>query len=348
MNMKKYRDYIVKQLEALLAIDSPTGYTDQVQKYLTDEFEKLGYTPQLLNKGGVFCSLGGKNHPLTMMAHADTLGAVVKNIKSTGRLAISNMTLNIDAIETENVRVLTRFDGAYEGTIQLENASAHVNPDLHRKRDFNTNLEVVLDEKVRTKEDTEKLGINPGDMIALDPRFRITEKGYIKSRFLDDKISVAILLGFAKYVKEEKVKLPRRIDLLITAFEELGHGGACGIPEDTVEVLAVDMGCVGDDLNCTEEMVSICAKDNSGVYSHSVVNNLIKAAKEAKVNYAIDIYPSYVSDASVALRVGYDVKIGLIGPGVYASHGYERSHLDGIAETFKLLCSYTKKDRFAL
>ncbi len=344
---KEYRDYVAKQLENVLSIDSPTGYTDEVQKYIADELKKLGYKPQLLNKGGVFCSIGGKkDHPLTFLAHADTLCAVVRHIKPNGHLAISNISFHPGQIETENVRVISRFDGIYEGTIQLENPSVHVNPDVDQKREIEKNMEVVLDEKVYSKEDVEKLGICSGDVIALEPRFRITKNGYIKSRFLDDKASVAILLAFAKYVKEEKVKLPRRVDLLFTVYEEIGHGGACGIPEDAVEIIAVDMGCVGTDLDCTEEMVSICAKDSSGVYNHHVVDNLIRAAKEAKLNYAIDIYPRYGSDASAALRTGYDVRAGLIGPGVFASHGYERSHLDGIAATFDLMVSYLKKDRF--
>ncbi|MBQ1391888.1 MAG: M42 family metallopeptidase [Firmicutes bacterium] len=347
MELQGYKSYIAEQLGKIVNIDSPTGYTDEVAAYVAAELTRLGYSPRILNKGGVFVSLGGpQQHPLTLLAHADTLGAVVAGIKADGRLSISNIDLHMPSVETENVRVITRFDGTYEGTIQLENASVHVNPEVRAERNIEKNVEIVLDEMVKTEEDTKKLGILPGDLIALDPRFRITEKGYIKSRFLDDKASVAILLGLAKYLKDEQVELPRRVDVLITVFEEIGHGGAFGIPRDAVEIIAVDMGCVGTGLSCKEEMVSICTKDGSGVYNHHVVNNLIRAAKECEANYAVDIYPRYSSDASCALRVGYDVRAGLIGPGVYASHGYERSHVDGLGETFKLLVQYLKKDRF--
>lgn len=347
MQIEMYRDYMARQLAALAAIDSPSGYTDRVEEYLVGEFRRLGFAPRRLNKGGVFVSLGGEDrHPMTMLSHVDTLCAVVRGIKSDGRLAISNVNLHINAVETENVRIITRFDGVYEGTIQLVNPSVHVNSDVTRRRDFETNMEVVLDELVFSAEDVKKLGIRPGDVIALDPRFRITEKGFIKSRFLDDKISVACLLGFARYISENGVKLPRRVDILITAFEEVGHGGSCGIPGDAVEILSVDMGCVGADLTCTEQMVSICAKDSCGIYNRRVTDNLIRAAEEDKIRYAVDIYPHYSSDASVALESGYDVRAGLIGPGVYASHGYERSHLDGLTETFRLLCAYTRRDRF--
>ena len=347
MDIERYRDYIAAQLEALVGIDSPSGFASMAEQYLVEEFTRLGYEPKRLNKGGVFVSVGGKDtHPLTLLAHADTLCAVVRSIKPTGRLAISNINFHMNSVETENVHVHTRFDGAYEGTIQLVNPSVHVNREVTAPRDFNTNVEVVLDECVTTEEETKALGIRPGDIIALEPRFRITKSGYVKSRFLDDKASVACLLGFAKYLKEEKIELPRRVDLLITVFEEVGHGGAFGIPEDAVEILSVDMGCVGDDLTCTEQMVSICAKDNSGVYDRRVTNALIEAAEEEGLKYAVDIYPSYSSDASVALRVGFNVRAGLIGPGVYASHGYERTHLDGLTETFRLLCAYTAKDRF--
>lgn len=346
MEQKAYRGYIVEQLEKIISIDSPTGYTENVQEYIASEFRRLGFSPQLLNKGGIFVSLGGDGHPLTFLAHADTLCAVVRSIKPDGRLSISNINFHINSVETENVRIITRFNGTYEGTIQLVNPSVHVNPDVTCPRNFNTNMEIVLDHRVQNDSDVKKLGICAGDVIALEPRFRVTQDGYIKSRFLDDKASVACLLGFAKYVSDNHILLPRHVGILITVFEEVGHGGACGIPEDTVEIISVDMGCVGDDLECTEEMVSICAKDNSGIYNRHVTTGLVRAAGEKGIHYALDIYPSYSSDASAALRVGYDVRAGLIGPGVYASHGYERSHIDGLYETFRLLCAYTEKDRF--
>lgn len=338
----EYHEYIVEQTEKVIGIDSPTGYHYNVQKYLVDTIQAMGFEVRTLRKGGVIANLGGEGNPLMMLAHVDTLGAFVHYIKGNGRLAISNGTLNPNNIETENVRVITRSGAVYEGTIQLENASVHVNPDVNAERKF-TNLEVVLDEDVTSKEDVEKLGICAGDFLAVEPRFQVTEKGYIKSRFLDDKASSGVLLGIAKYVSEHPGCLKRNVQLFFTTFEEIGHGASAGIPEEIEELLAVDMGCVGDHLACTEKQVSICAKDSSGAYHFEMTNELIEVAKEHGIDYAVDIYPSYGSDAGAALRSGKDVRYALIGQGVYASHGYERTHKDGMKQTFELALNYVLK-----
>ena len=160
--------------------------------------------------------------------------------------------------------------------------------------------------------------------------------------FLDDKLSVGILLGFAKWMKEEHIIPTRKIYHHFTVYEEVGHG-ACGtVPEDVTEILCVDMGCVGEGLLCKERQVSICAKDSAGPYTYEVVSALIEAAKRAGVDFAVDVYPHYSSDADATLRAGYDVRHGLIGAGVYASHGYERSHVDGVQNTFELLKEYLR------
>ena len=338
----EYHEYIVEQTEKVIGIDSPTGYHYNVQKYLVDTIQAMGFEVRTLRKGGVIANLGGEGNPLMMLAHVDTLGAFVHYIKGNGRLAISNGTLNPNNIETENVRVITRSGAVYEGTIQLENASVHVNPDVNAERKF-TNLEVVLDEDVTSKEDVEKLGICAGDFLAVEPRFQVTEKGYIKSRFLDDKASSGVLLGIAKYVSEHPGCLKRNVQLFFTTFEEIGHGASAGIPEEIEDLLAVDMGCVGDHLACTEKQVSICAKDRSGAYHFEMTNELIEVAKEHGIDYAVDIYPSYGSDAGAALRSGKDVRYALIGQGVYASHGYERTHKDGMKQTFELALNYVLK-----
>lgn len=338
----EYHEYIVEQTEKVIGIDSPTGYHYNVQKYLVDTIQAMGFEVRTLRKGGVIANLGGEGNPLMMLAHVDTLGAFVHYIKGNGRLAISNGTLNPNNIETENVRVITRSGAVYEGTIQLENASVHVNPDVNAERKF-TNLEVVLDEDVTSKEDVEKLGICAGDFLAVEPRFQVTEKGYIKSRFLDDKASSGVLLGIAKYVSEHPGCLKKNVQLFFTTFEEIGHGASAGIPEEIEDLLAVDMGCVGDHLACTEKQVSICAKDSSGAYHFEMTNELIEVAKEHGIDYAVDIYPSYGSDAGAALRSGKDVRYALIGQGVYASHGYERTHKDGMKQTFELALNYVLK-----
>lgn len=340
---KDYVDYMVEETRKILAIDSPSGYTREVADYVMEEYKKLGYEPQLTVKGGILVAIGGrdKENAVQLEAHIDTLGAMVAEIKSNGRLRVTAVGgMNANNAEAENCKVITRFNGSYEGTLQLINASIHVNNEYDGIKRSYDSVEVILDENVKTKEDTEKLGIMTGDFVCFDPRTTVTKSGYIKSRFLDDKLSVGILLGYAKYLKEEHVTPERMIYQHITVFEEVGHGGAASIPEGVTEVISVDMGCVGEGLACDETQVSICAKDSHGPYHYDVVSGLIKAAKENNIDFAVDVYPHYGSDADVALTAGYDVRHGLIGAGVYASHGYERSHVDGVKNTFGLLKAY--------
>lgn len=343
MNAKSYVEYIVEETKKILAIDSPSGFTKEVADFVVNEYRALGYDANLTVKGGVLVTIGGKNKQDAVMleAHIDTLGAMVTEIKGNGRLKVSPIGgMNANNAEAENCRVYTRFSGKYEGTLQLANASVHVNADYSdEKRKFGV-MEVVLDEKVKSKEDVEKLGIMAGDIVCFDPRTVVTESGYIKSRFLDDKLSVGILLGYAKYLKEENIEPERMIYHHITVYEEVGHGGAASIPEGVTEVISVDMGCVGEGLSCDETQVSICAKDSRGPYNYDVVTGLIQAAKDNDIDFAVDVYPFYGSDADVALTAGYDIRHGLIGAGVYASHGYERSHKDGVENTFRLICAY--------
>ena len=336
MKTKKYVEYMVEETKKILAIDSPSGYTADVADYVMKAYQKLGYEPKLTTKGGVLVALGGKDKKNAVMleAHIDTLGAMVAEIKSNGRLRVTPVGgMNANNAEAENCRIHTRFgEKVYEGTLQLANASIHVNGDYNDKKRTFDETEIV--------QDVEALGIMTGDIVCFDPRTTVTESGYIKSRFLDDKLSVGILLGYARYLKEENVTPERMIYQHITVFEEVGHGGAASIPEGVTEVISVDMGCVGDGLACEETQVSICAKDSHGPYHYDVVTGLIAAAKREELDFAVDVYPHYGSDADVALTAGYDVRHGLIGAGVYASHGYERSHVDGVKNTFKLLCAY--------
>lgn len=341
--MNSYMDYILTQLKALMAIDSPSGYTKEVTDYLMAQYKEMGYTPKKTVKGGVLVELGGKEkeNALFMEAHVDTLGAMVAEIKADGRLRLTPIGgLNANNAEAENCRICTRFNGTYEGTMQLTDASIHVNGKYNdTSRAFDV-MEVLIDEKISSKKEVEDLGIMAGDVVCFEPRTTITKSGYLKSRFLDDKLSAAILMGYAKYLKDENVCPKRALYQHFTVYEEVGHGGSASIPEGVTEVLSVDMGCVGQGLSCKEHQVSICAKDSGGPYNYDVVTNLITAAKRENLDYAVDIYPHYGSDAEAALRSGYDVRHGLIGPGVYASHGYERSHVDGVKNTFLLLKSY--------
>jgi putative aminopeptidase FrvX len=340
---RKYAKLGVEYTEELMKIDSPTGFTDKAASWVKEKFAELGYDAKMTVKGGVIVDLGGEDasDALLLEAHTDTLGAMVTNIKGSGRLTVTNLGgLAADNTETECVRVYTRAGRVIEGTLQLINASIHVNGAYRdTKRSFDS-TEIVLDEIVESAKDARDLGIEVGDIVAFEPRFRFTESGYIKSRFLDDKLSVGILLAFAKYIKDENITLGRRVYVHVTVYEEVGHGGSASVPDGVTEAISVDMGCVGDGLGCTERKVSICAKDSGGPYSYDVVGKLIDAAKREVADYAVDVYPHYGSDVEATLSAGYDIRHGLIGAGVYASHGYERSHVDGVWNTLKVLKGY--------
>ncbi len=342
---RSYADFAWEQAAALLAVDSPAGFTEKAAHWVHHAFTSLGYSARITTKGGVLVDLGGSDSEdaLLLEAHTDTLGGMVSRIKGDGRLQLTKIGgMRAENGEAENVRVYTRESKVYEGTLQLINASVHVNGEYKNiKRDFDT-TEVVLDEDVRSAADTRKLGIEVGDFVCFEPRTRRTESGYLKSRFLDDKLSVGILLGFAKYLKDHAISPSRRVYIHITVYEEVGHGGAASVPAGVTEAISVDMGCVGEGLQCTERQVSICAKDSAGPYSYAVVGKLIDAAKKTGADYAVDVYPHYSSDVDVTLGAGFDIRHGLIGPGVYASHGYERSHIDGVFNTLKVLKGYLK------
>ena len=348
--MSNLTDYMVEQAVKVLSIDSPTGFTARAAEYVMGEYRRLGYDPVLTTKGGILVCVNEGNGqasgkpeeaPILLQAHMDTLGGMVCSINEKGRLTLSPLGgMNPNNGEAENCRVYTRSGKVYTGTFQMKNASIHVNGSYNTTARSYDVMEVVLDELVESKADALALGILPGDIVAFDPRTVVTESGFIKSRFLDDKLSVGILLGYARHLKESEARPARKIYQHITVFEEVGHGGAGSVPADVTEILAVDMGCVGDGLDCKETQVSICAKDSGGPYHYDVVTGLVNAAQKADLDFAVDVYPHYGSDAEAALRAGYDCRHGLIGSGVYASHGYERSHKKGVENTLGLLISY--------
>ena len=336
--MNSHMNFIKEQLYTLTSIPSPSSFTTKVTDYLLSELSSLGYSPERSNKGNVFVTLGGSGSPLVLAAHVDTLGAMVRSIKENGRLRPTTIGGHQwSTADGENCTIHTRDGRVYTGVVLNKEPSSHV---ADQKTELiEENMEILLDENVTSDQDTLALGIQTGDIIAMDPRTVVTESGYIKSRFLDDKLSAAILLGLARAVREDAWKLNRKVSLLFTVYEEVGHGGSV-VPDDTEEMISVDMGCVGSDLGCTERMVSICAKDSGGPYNYDLITALSNLAKEKKLDYAIDVYPHYGSDVETTLRAGYDIRHGLIGPGVYASHNYERSHMDGVRNTFELLKAY--------
>lgn len=335
MNQKEYINEMMQQLQNLTAIPSPSSYTAKASAYVYETLEELGYEPKMTRKGNVECTIGGEGHPLVLASHVDTLGAMVRAIKENGRLRPTTIGGHQwSTADGENCMVFTRSGKMYTGVVLNKEPSSHVaDRKVEQKEE---NMEILLDENVSSREQVTALGIETGDIIAMDPKTTITPSGYIKSRFLDDKLSAAILLTIAKWVREEDVQLNRKVTLIFTVYEEVGFGGSC-VPEDTEDMLSVDMGCVGDDLGCTERMVSICAKDSGGPYNYDLITELSGICKKYNLDYAIDIYPHYGSDVETTLRAGYDIRHGLIGPGVYASHNYERSHVEGACNTFHLL-----------
>ncbi len=331
-------DYITEQLSELTSIPSPTGFTSKVTAYVSRTLEGMGFAPELSNKGNVLVELGGEGRPLVLASHVDTLGAMVRSVKDNGRLRPTTLGGHQwSTADGENCTVHTRDGRVYTGVVLNTEPSSHVADE--KVEQVEKNMEILLDENVDTKKGVAELGVQTGDIIAMDPRTTVTPSGYIKSRFLDDKLSAAILLGLAREVSEGRVSLARKVYLLFTVYEEVGHGGAF-VPADTLDMLSVDMGCVGDDLGCTERMVSICAKDSGGPYNYDLVSELASIARELELGYAIDVYPHYSSDVEATLHAGYDIRHGLIGPGVYASHNYERSHVDGVRNTFELVRAF--------
>ena len=331
-------DYIIKTLETLVNIPSPSGYTKEVMEYVKTESEGYGYTCEYNNKGGLIISIKGKsNDTLGLSAHVDTLGAMVRSIDSEGTLKFTLVGgYTMHSIEGAYCKIHTRGGQTYTGTILIKSPSVHSYDDARTLERTDRNMQIRIDEQVKSREEVLALGINSGDYISFDAKFQYTEKGFIKSRHLDDKASVAVLLGMMKELFTKGLKLEKNIKILISNYEEVGYGASC-LPKDITEFLAVDMGAVGDDLNGSEYTVSICAKDSRGPYDYEMTNRLITLAKENGIGYVVDIFPHYGSDVSAALSGGNDIRGALIGQGVHASHGMDRTHKIGLENTLKLI-----------
>lgn len=340
-------EYIKDQLERLLNIASPTGDTLEAISYLESEFKTLGISTRRTNKQALIASIEGINseEAITLSAHVDTLGAMVEEIKSNARLKISQLGGYVwNTIEGEYIIVNTLDDRQITGTIVSTKASVHVHGTKAStsERDGDS-LEIRLDERVEDKQDVLDLGINIGDFVYLDPRVSLTETGFVKSRHLDDKAGVVSILAVAKYLRDQEIKPRNTLHFFISNYEEVGHGASAAIPENTVDFLAIDMAAVGEGQTSDEFSVTICAKDSTGPYDLEFRKQLICLAKDEGLSYKIDIYPSYGSDASAALRAGHDFRTALIGPGVDASHAYERTHLEAIQHTIRLALLYLTK-----
>jgi len=336
--------YVVNNLVKILETPSPSGDSRKVMDLVEREFESLGLETYLTKKGALVATIKGEDDTRhrTLSAHVDTLGAMVKEVKGNGRLKLTQLGGYMwNSVEGEHCIIKASNGKEFTGTILTTKASSHVHGGEASKLERSeSNMEVRIDELVNSKEDTEKLGVNVGDFVYLDPRVTVTESGFIKSRHLDDKAGVASILGMAKYISENNIIPKYTTNFFISNYEEVGHGASASIPEKTFEFIAIDMAAPGDGQTSDEYSVTICAKDSSGPYDLELRQFLTDIATTNNINYKIDIYPYYGSDASAALRAGWEFKHGLIGPGVDASHSHERTHKDAIENTIKLGIKY--------
>lgn len=340
--------YLLDILERLVNTPSPTGFTSKAEDLILGELKGMGYTPWQSKKGTVYVTLNpdAQGEGLLLSAHVDTLGLMVRSIKSNGRLRMTTIGgFPLSYAEQECVQIFTREGKVYDGTLRLNEPAVHASREVGKAERTDESTEVVIDELTNSKEETEKLGIMAGDFVTLDPRFRRSASGFIKSRHLDDKASASVLLALAKSHSEGAWQSSRPIHLMFTNYEEVGHGASAAHPEGITEMIAVDMGVVGDDLLTDETKVSICAKDSTGPYNYALTDALVRTAKEHTLDFAVDIYPFYGSDAAAALSAGYDYRHALIGPGVAASHGYERTHEKGLKNTLTLLTEFLKAQK---
>lgn len=336
-------DYIVSFMKKLCETPSPSGFTQNAIALIEEELKSFGISTSLTNKGSLSALIPGKNPSpqKALAAHTDTLGAMVKRVKENGRISFATIGgYSMGSIECENCFIHTSKNTLHTGTIYTIKPSVHIHEDCKTLERSLENMEIVIDEKVFSADDVAELGIEVGDFITFDPRFEYTKSGFIKSRHLDDKASVAILVGLCKYIIDSDISLENSVQILITNYEEVGHGASFGLMPGVRELLCLDMGAPGTGQNSSEYAVSICAKDSGGPYDFSLRSRLVKLAKDNNIDYKVDIYPHYGSDAGAALGAGFDIKFGLIGPGVYASHSYERTHKDSIANTAELALKY--------
>lgn len=338
---------IIDLLQRLVETPSPSGYSEQVMALIAKEIDHLGIPYKKTNKGAVIATIEGTDttrHRL-LTAHTDTLGAMVKEIKSDGRLKLAMIGgFKWNAVEGEYCSIHTASGKVIRGTILMHQTTVHVYKNAGTAERNADNIEVRIDEVVTDASSTRQLGIEVGDFVSFDPRFEVTASGFIKSRHLDDKASTALLLELLRALREEGTKLPHTTHFYISNNEEIGYGGNSNIPEETVEYIAVDMGAIGDGQASDEYTVSICAKDASGPYHHLLTQHVVGLCKQGDIPFKLDIYPYYGSDASAAIRAGFDVKHALFGPGIESSHALERTHMDSLKATAQLLHAYVTSE----
>lgn len=336
-------DYLKRVLLDLLNTPSPTGDTEYAISFVQGELESMGVATERTRKGALIAVMEGlrADEPRGMTAHVDTLGAIVSRIKPSGRLELSALNgLMWPSVESEGLYVATRSGRQVRGSLVLTNGAVHVNREATTAARDSKSMEVRLDERTSSAEETRLLGIEVGDFVYFDPRAEAGEAGFIRSRFLDDKACVACALAAIKALADVGVTPAQRTTLLISNFEEVGHGGVDSLPPDLAELVVLDMACIGDGLQGDEFHCSICVKDGSGPYSKELSDALRNIAERRGIELRPDIYPFYSSDGSAYWRSGGTAQVALIGPGVDTSHGYERTHIDALYDTALLIAHY--------
>ncbi len=341
-------DATVDFLVGLLNTPSPTGYSVEGIEYVRRAFSAI---PKLelktTGKGALLATWKGigSDAPRALTAHADTLGALVKEIKPSGRLKLTQLGNYMwNAIEFEGVTIRSADDRRYRGTVLPSNPSTHVNAELRSAERTADLMEVRIDAKTFSAADTRALGIEVGDFVFLDPRVEVTETGFIRSRHLDDKAGVAAIYGALLALVEADLSPAQDTSILIANYEEVGHGGSAGLPDGLAELLTIDMAALGEGQNSDEFHVTICVKDSTGPYHFAMNEKLRRIASANGIPFKTDIYPFYGSDGSAYWRSGGDARVGLIGPGVEASHAYERTHKDSLLYSAQLIARYLLDD----
>lgn len=336
------RDYFKNCFQTLIDTPSPVGYYIEANPLLQKLAGELGHTVTFDQRGTAYITLDGQDNSKTVMigAHMDTLGLIVRRIDPDGIIRVRQLGgINYHSIEGETVTIHTRDGRKYTGLFACQSHSVHVFDDARTMPRDEEHMMILLDEKVHSKEEVSALGIRNGDVISIEPRCQFTEKGFIKSRFIDDKAAVACCFAMLKYLKDNGLQPKYRTILALPYMEEIGLGGTY-VPEGVEEFVAVDIGLIGPDLDGSEYSVSICSKDNGTIYDYELTSKLVSIAEKLSLNYAVDIYYHYGTDANTALKAGHNLKAATFGTAVYCSHGMERTHMDGIENTMNLLLGY--------
>lgn len=337
-------------LAGLLNTPSPTGYHVEAAAYTQDAFVALDIPDLALTttrKGALLGIWKGKTGGVRrgVTAHLDTLGLMVREIKSNGRLKTSPLGgIMWGGIEMEGVTVRTHDNRRCRGTVVPINPSVHVNSKIQTQERNADTMEIRLDARAKSADETRALGIEVGDFIFIDPRVEVSDAGFIRGRFLDDKAGVACIYGALRTLKDAGLQPAFDTAFLIANYEEVGHGGSAGWPFELDELLAIDMAAIGESQNSDEYSVSICVKDGGGPYHFDMNNKLLRLASENNIPYKTDIYVFYSSDGTAYWRSGGDARVGLIGPGVDCSHAYERTHREALEHTTHLLARYLTDD----